>query len=137
MRISDWSSDVCSSDLRKSVIANPPNPGPRSHRAKSRCPEGQRHSDGCLDDARYERDERSRQDLRPQSQRPPGILRDPAIRLAVDPRLASYLGEVADAGHVIGEFMDDDDAERLEELEEVDSLASLLLVRGRGISHDR
>src|SRR3546814_9534246 len=96
MRISDWSSDVCSSDLRKSVIANPPNPGPRSHRAKSRCPEGQRHSDGCLDDARYERKERSRQDLRPPSQRPPGILRDPAIRLAVDPRPAASLGEVAD-----------------------------------------
>src|SRR3546814_10401773 len=119
MRISDWSSDVCSSDLRKSVIANPPNPGPRSHRAKSRCPEGQRHSDGCLDDARYERKERSRQDLRPPSQRPPGILRDPAIRLAVDPRLAASLGEVADAGHVIGAVLDADDAARLEAVEGV------------------
>src|SRR3546814_19758705 len=77
-------------------------------------PEGQCHSDGGLDDARYERKESARQDLRPPSQRPPGILRDPAIRLAVDPRPAASLGEVADAGHVIGAFLDADDAARLE-----------------------
>src|SRR3546814_11063331 len=116
-------------------MANPPNPGPRSHRAKSRCPEGQRHSDGCLDDARYERKERSRQDLRPPSQRPPGILRDPAIRLAVDPRLAASLGEVADAGHVIGAFLDADDDARREEVEEVARLeARKGVVEGKRVS---
>src|SRR3546814_2661929 len=44
MRISDWSSDVCSSDLRS-------RPGPRSHRAAS----DQLHPDGADDDQRRAR----------------------------------------------------------------------------------
>src|SRR3546814_11654320 len=46
--------------------------------------------------------------LRPPSQRPPRIFRGPAFGLAVDPRLAAALREVADARHVIGALLDAD-----------------------------
>src|SRR3546814_17651711 len=47
------------------------------------------------------------------------MVRGPAVRLAVYPGLAATLCEVADAGHVVGAFLDADDAARLEQVEQL------------------
>src|SRR3546814_10656218 len=75
MRISDWSSDVCSSDL-------------------------------------------------------------PVFGLAVDPRLAAALREVADARHIIGAFLHADHAARLQKVEEVARLDRLIISRERHARFD-
>src|SRR3546814_19097446 len=64
------------------------------------------------------------------------MVRGPAFRLAVDPGLAATLCEVADAGHVIGAFLDADDAARLEEVEEVARLDRLVIGGERDVRRD-
>src|SRR3546814_10454272 len=102
VRISDWSSDVCSSDL--AGLASP-----LHHAARGPPP-------------------RSGEDFGRPSQRPPRIIRGPPLRLAVDPRLAAALREIADARHVIGAFLHADHAARLQEVEAVARLARLVKI---------
>src|SRR3546814_7399077 len=84
MRISDWSSDVCSSDLRSWWRGTGPHPPHLTARAPPPC---------CA----WSPSPVGGGSLRPPSQRPPRIFRGPAFGLAVDPRLAAALREVADA----------------------------------------
>src|SRR3546814_19084889 len=114
MRISDWSSDVCSSDLRSWWRGTGPHPPHLTARAPPPC---------CA----WSPSPVGGGSLRPPSQRPPRIFRGPAFGLAVDPRLAAALREVADARHVIGALLDADHAARREQVEKMARLAPRVL----------
>src|SRR3546814_14480588 len=72
--------------------------------------------------------------------RPPRSTRSdtlfPYTTLFLSPRRAASLGVVADAGHVIGAFLDADDAARLEEVEEVARLDRLVIGGERDVRRD-
>src|SRR3546814_13418590 len=65
------------------------------------------------------------------------MVRGPAFRLAVDPGLAATLCEVADAGHVVGAFLDADDAARLEPVEQMARFDRLVIGGERNLRRYR
>src|SRR3546814_16571085 len=65
------------------------------------------------------------------------MVRGPAFRLAVDPGLAATLCEVADAGHVVGAFLDADDAARLAQVEQMARFDRLVIGGERNLRRAR